>query len=337
MTGLRTLLIAMLAAAAVGCGGHSQESVPAPGPAGGAELRPHSGESSAIMLSIDGLDRAVLREMLAAGRLPNLAALARAGSLREIRIEGHDTETRPGHASMLTGHSAEQTGVSSNGSPDDVPKGLSVFERLKTTHGRDGIRTALIAAKPYVSSLFDAAAEAGAIDTRQAVSGRAGEVARVGLESLAKWRDRRFFAFLHFRDPDSAGHMSGRASREYREAAEACDRALGEVVAWLEKEKLRDRVCLYVLADHGFDAEGRSHSNAPDSWLITDDRTVKKDGVLADVAATVLARLGVAVEKLEPALLGRPLTAPAAPGESAPAPRPSEKPAEVQPVPAPAG
>ncbi len=64
-----------------------------------------------VLNSWDGLDRLVLWELLAKQKLPNLAATIREGSLQEIRVTGHRTETKPSHAEMLTGLAAKDTGV----------------------------------------------------------------------------------------------------------------------------------------------------------------------------------------------------------------------------------
>jgi hypothetical protein len=67
-----------------------------------------------ILFSWDGLDRKVLKELLAARRLPFLAAVIEEGSYQDIDVRGHATSTKPGHAEMLTGLAADVTGVWSN-------------------------------------------------------------------------------------------------------------------------------------------------------------------------------------------------------------------------------
>jgi hypothetical protein len=131
------------------------------------------------------------------------------------------------------------------------------------------------------------------------------------LKYLEQYKAPRFLAFLHFSDPDHAGHAHGIDSEEYRAAAVACDEWLGKIVAWLKDEKLYDKTLIYVMADHGFDEHGKSHSKAPHSWLVTDDKAVIRGGIIADVPATILVRLGVDLEKLTPKLIGTPLSSPA--------------------------
>ena len=89
----------------------------------------------------------------------------------------------------------------------------------------------------------------------------------------------------------------------------ACDRWLGKIVEWLRAKGLYEKTLVYVMTDHGFDVRGFGHSGTPLSWLATNDKAVTRGGILADVPATILARLGLDVLALKPALLGRPLTA----------------------------
>jgi hypothetical protein len=117
----------------------------------------------------------------------------------------------------------------------------------------------------------------------------------------------RFFAFFHFSDPDHAGHKYGESTGEYREAAIECDKWLGEIVSWLKTNNLYDQTTIYVTADHGFDKGKKSHSNAPDIWIATNDPGVNHGGYLADIPATILARFGFNTDELEPDLHGEPL------------------------------
>ena len=290
-----------------------------------------------LLISWDGMDRTVLKEMLDANRLPNVAAIIRDGSLQEIEVRGHGTETMPGHAEMLTGLAAQTTGVITNHRYQPIPEGLTIFERVQKQLGMDNVRTIMAASKadklggrgpgespdgPKGEPYFLAKKHLDVYDAHDRSAGETGPLflkymARLKPPAGAAWP--RFLAFVHFSDPDAAGHAHGAASAEYRLAAIACDQAVGAFVAWLKKEKLYDRTFIYVTADHGFDRNAKSHYNAPHVWLATNDKAVTKGGTLADVPATILERFGVDLTKLEPKLIGAPLTKPAA----VPASRPS--------------
>ncbi len=270
---------------------------------------------NAILVSWDGADRSVLKELLDAGKLPSLAALIKDGSLQDIEVVGHRTETAPGHAQMLTGLSPEDSRVRDNGHFEPVPEGLTIFERVQKHLGPDAVRTIMVTSKVgYMGG--QAPREAYSLTRKHltAFDSKARPAAETGpvcLDLLAKHHAPRFLAFFHFRDPDSAGHGYGISSPEYRAAIVTCDEWLGKIVAWLKEQKLYDSTLVYVTADHGFDPRGRSHSNAPHIWLATNDTLVKRGGVQADIPATILARFGVDIVELEPKLVGTDLACPA--------------------------
>jgi 2,3-bisphosphoglycerate-independent phosphoglycerate mutase len=122
-----------------------------------------------------------------------------------------------------------------------------------------------------------------------------------------RWRDGGFrFGIINFANPDMVGH-TGSVEAAVR-AVEAVDRCLGEVVAAVHEG---GGACL-VTADHGnaenmLAADGSpetAHSTNPVPVILTVDGVELEDGILADVAPTVLAILGIA---RPPEMTGRPL------------------------------
>ncbi|MFH1708003.1 MAG: alkaline phosphatase family protein [Planctomycetota bacterium] len=329
-------------------------ATPAPTPAvaePAAAPVPAAGPTNVILISWDGFDRSVATELLAAGKLPNIEELMMEGSFQPIEVRGHVTVTKPGHAEMLTGLDIKDTGVISNSVFQPIPEGLTVFERLQAAlGGREAIRSIFVSSKvahvggrgpeelkKWADSKKhpDNKVPEGADDTIASAGGEPFYLTRkhldvfdsdqrdadvtgpLCLQYLSANKAPRFFAFLHFSGPDHAGHGHGIDSAEYRAAAEACDLWLGKIVAWLKDEKLYDQTLIYVMADHGFDEHGRSHGNAPHSWLVTNDTAVKRGGIIADVPATILTRFGVNAAELTPRLIGADLAG------DAPADRPA--------------
>jgi predicted AlkP superfamily pyrophosphatase or phosphodiesterase len=326
-------------------------------PPAGPQVAPGT-PRNVILISWDGCDRPVVKELMDGGKLPNLSAIAKEGSRQPIEVKGHVTVTKPGHAEMLTGLAAEVTGVYSNTKYQPIPEGCTVFEKLQAFLGKDNIATIMVTGKlahvgargpDEIKGAVKAAkkgkkgkAPEGADDTpdtetkgepfyltkkhldvcdiaqRDAV-----EVGPLCLKYLEQYKGKRFFAFLHFSDPDHKGHKYGSGSQEYRQGAMDCDVWLGKIVDFLKKENLYENTLIYVMTDHGFDVNATSHNKAPHSWLVTNDKLVTHGGTIADVPATIMARFGIEVGKLEPKLIGKPLTG-AAPvtEEKAPAKEP---------------
>jgi predicted AlkP superfamily pyrophosphatase or phosphodiesterase len=330
-----------------GCALLAQEQPPVPEAAAAA---PHGADAlpqNVILISWDGLDRSVVLELLAERKLPSLAALIQEGSLQEIEVVGHATVTKPGHAEMLTGLDSQTTGVYSNTRFRPIPEGHTIFERVQQhLGGPEKVRTIMVASKlahvggrgpeeatqwlrQQRASQRAAAPQGGGpraqaqsegepfyltrkhLDVFDAAQRNAARTGPICLRYLDKYKEPRFLAFLHFSDPDTAGHSKGRDSAEYRAAVVACDEWLGRIVGWLRQQGLYDKTLIYVMTDHGFDEHATTHGNAPHSWLATNDRAVIRGGIIADVPATILARFGIDVDRLEPKLIGRPLTEPA--------------------------
>lgn len=299
--------------------------------------------TNVILISWDGLDRSVVEELLSKNRLPNLAKLINEGSYRKIEIVGHPTCTKPSHAEMLTGLSAEKTGVFSNRDYKPIPEGYSIFERVQEhLGGKDKIRTIMVAGKlaniggrspeeikaqiekiknkqnkkkAYRQAYSSTVLNHGepfyltkkSLDVFDVASRNAQVVGQLSLKYLEQFKEPRFLAFIHFSDPDHMGHKHSMASEEYRQAAVDCDKWLGEIINWLKNQNLYDKTLIYVTTDHGFDKDAKTHGNAPHGWLATNDKAVKRDGFLADIPATILWRFGVNLENLDPKLIGKPL------------------------------
>jgi predicted AlkP superfamily phosphohydrolase/phosphomutase len=136
-------------------------------------------------------------------------------------------------------------------------------------------------------------------------------VATLAMSELEKRKDRRFFFFIHFAQPDHAGHAHGENSQEYTDAIKSDDESTSRILAKLKELGLYEKTLVYVVADHGFDEGAMGHSYAPYVTLATNDPKVSRDGDRMDIAPTVLKRFGVNLKELKPALDGTPLDEPA--------------------------
>jgi len=92
-----------------------------------------------ILVGWDGAQRGHVNECLLRGELPNLLRLATEGGKVDIDVK-EVTDTTAGWAQILTGYSAKTTGVYSNAKYRPIPKGYSIFERLKGYYGKGNDR-----------------------------------------------------------------------------------------------------------------------------------------------------------------------------------------------------
>ena len=270
-------------------------------------------ERSAILISWDGAHRGQIRADLAKGQLPSLARLLKHGSLVDIDVVGHNTDTKAGHAQILTGYDPAVSGVYSNSQFAPVPAGLSLFERLQQAFGKPAIATIMLTAKEHI--LGSKLPNEPYIFTRESLTvwdgdqGRAAPlVGQKAVDYLKTFAPKgRFFLFIHFRDPDSAAHRNNEGSPEYIQAIRDCDRELGKILDAVNATGASDRALVYVTSDHGFDLGKNQHINAPQSFLATNDPDVKRNGQQRDIVPTVLSALGVNLATIKPPLPGKPL------------------------------
>ena len=106
-------------------------------------------QRNAILYSWDGVQREHLKECLSRNELPNLAALIAEGKMVDIDVTSHNTDTKAGHTQMLSGYDPDVTGVMSNGKFKAIAPGLSIFERLDQTVGKDNITTMMVTGKTH--------------------------------------------------------------------------------------------------------------------------------------------------------------------------------------------
>jgi len=277
-------------------------------------------ERNAILISWDGALRDHVRDDLARGKLPNLAKLVRGGALVDLDVTGHQTDTKAGHAQMLTGYDPPLTGVYSNGRFNPIPSGYSIFERLHQAFGKRGLTTIMLTGRDRnLGSQPPSLLRNGEpyFLVRPGIAVWDGDQIRpasaVGAKAVKYIRDYagkgRFFLFVHFADIDFAGHRDGEGSVAYDEALIECDRWLGKMMTELETQGIDGRTLIYVSADHGFEVGTKNHGYAPHIFLATSDPSVSaaQGGQQRDITPTVLRAMGVDIAKITPALPGQPL------------------------------
>jgi len=253
-----------------------------------------------ILISWDGVQRNHLYELLHEGKLGNLSNLIDVGVIKNLSISDHFTDTKPGHAQMLTGYSPLIMKVWSNILWEPVPDGLTIFERLKVRYGSN-IANLMVASKSknvggrvYVNSLAE-------IDKFTVVNEDADYVGAIMLSYLELYANKWFFAFFHFRDPDEAGHNCGENSLEYEEAIILLDVWLGRILNKLSELNIISRTVVYVTTDHGFDEGEILHAESPEIWLVCNVSSYLQEiWYQRQIALTILKAFGIDIDALYP-------------------------------------
>ena len=262
---------------------------------------------NAILFSWDGTQRKHLEELLAKEKLPVIKMLKNSGGYVEITVKGHGTVTSATHAEMLTGLPPKQNNVYANERYAPIPEGLTIGERLEVFLGKDNIVTVMIMGKiNYMGAKGPEELKDAKVpkylkkgqpyyNAKKNIDEWIGDIRRddetvivEALKCIERYKDKRFFMFFHLPDVDVNGHAHGENSPEYENAIINCDTLAGKVIDKLKQFNIYDKTLVYVTADHGFNEATNNHPDAPDVFLATNDKEVKKNGLQADITPTIL-------------------------------------------------
>ncbi len=257
--------------------------------------------SHVILFSWDGVQYNHLMELYDSGNLPNLRQMVNTFSLPPLRalITDHYTETNYGHPSLLSGMG--------QGSVQGCPDSITIWENIEAWNS-SWVTGSIAGKSKFTSAIFPNAKDD--VDFWFAADTSAGAVTDLALDFVRNFSDQSFFLFVHYREPDYAGHGYGENSQQYFDALIECDAQLGRILSLLESEDIRDSTAILVSTDHGFTEDGTTHSGpawgAADSdpdlytvWIICDRDSVNISEAgnefwdQNDVAPTVYSLIGL--------------------------------------------
>lgn len=244
-----------------------------------------------VHVSVDGVNASTLEGLMdanAGGAFDNWNRLRDEGvHTFNARTDYTHTVTIPNHVTMVTGRPV----LRPTGQPDTVP-------HLYTNNGTPGPTDTLHATQPYVSyvsSTFDVAHDAGRSTAlyaskskfaifEQTYNDAGSPGAKIDDYSFAA--SRHFdpaiddawdlhgdflvamaandydYAFLHYTDPDKAGHQYGWASANYDATLAHVDGYLGDLLDLVENDPgLAGDTVLIVVVDHGGGGAGQPYTH----------------------------------------------------------------------------
>ena len=265
--------------------------------------------------------------MLKNGSLPNLQAFIDDGVFLNLTVIDHLTQTKPGHAQMLTGYRGRYTGVYSNVYFfHPIPDGYSLLERVEKYFGEENVVTCMITGKrkhievdPVAELERGEYCEQGIfsnipddIDVISVSEAASDIVGPRMIQFIEDYGNRHFIAFFHFAEPDVKGHEFGENSKQYDEGATSCDYWLGKILDKLDEMNMANRTLIYIMTDHGFNENEQHHRSDPKIWMATNDLRLKVNENetrcdMIDVAPTIYYSLGINKTIFTPSLEGYPL------------------------------
>ncbi len=262
-----------------------------------------------FIISFDGGKPAVIAE----SEMPTLKKMAADGAVTWKARTIFPPKTLPSHTSMLTGLSPAKHRVLWNNFEPDKGKILAPTVFAIARKADPKLVTGLFAGKMKFHHLW----QDGSLDrfdfkgpqTATPTVGGADELEKtvnpaqtVSASAAAYILEKKpNLCFIHFPDPDSAGHKSGWGSPEQKEAFKVSDQALSQILRALHTAGIADSSVVIISADHG--GHDKTHGlDIPEDmeipWIAW-GKGVKKDFALAepvttfDTTATALWLLGV--------------------------------------------
>jgi arylsulfatase A-like enzyme len=225
--------------------------------------------------------------------------------------------TLPSHASMLTGVGIQKHQVLWN--DFDPVKGFVKVPTIFSIAKEHGFVTAMFVSKPKFRTLE----LPGSVDVF-VLPENPNAIAVAGAFAAEVGKLKPNLCFIHFGDPDVAGHQFGMFSPEKMRAFADCDAALDVIRKAINDAGLADSSVILLTADHGghdvIPAEAKKGVTGTHGSPATEDVvipwiawgkgvkrhfTITSSVVIYDTAATALWLLGIEVPE---SFWGRPVT-----------------------------
>jgi hypothetical protein len=245
-----------------------------------------------IQISVDGLNAGVLQSLIDAGEAPYFKRLEDEGAWTiNARADYSFTITLPNHTTILTGRPV----LESVGMPD-VP----FHNWTSNTIPRRGVT---LHQHGYIPSVFDVVHDAGKStalfsskdkfvlfdQSYDQTNGAANEHGRDKIDmffteddgppKFSQTMNERFvaemgshhfnYAFVHYRDADSVGHVLRWDSAMYRWAVRNVDGFIAGVIRLVESDpKLKGKTAIVLTADHGGSAFGHVNPTLKENFTV---------------------------------------------------------------------
>jgi hypothetical protein len=259
-----------------------------------------------IVISVDGMGSEYVKPLLTNGLSNELTTFKRfqtegAGTLN-ARNDANFANTLPNHVTMMTSRGVNGTaGHNWTNNVDPAPtdtlasnKGSYVASGFAVAHD-NGLRTGIWSGKSKFN-LFQQSysATSGALDTTGPDNGRDKidydkVVASISTAALTTDFTNQMtanpfnFVFLHYQDPDAAGHSSGWSTNPvsaFAATLKAVDTQIGKIMQMAENSPtLQGKTAIILTADHG--GHGTTHGDTTNPLDYTIPFYVWGPGVMA--------------------------------------------------------
>lgn len=243
-----------------------------------------------VIVSMDG----ARPDMVQKSRMPVLHRMAQRGAYSWKAQTIFPSITLVSHTSMLTGVGPAKHHVDWN---DWEPaRGVVKVPTVFAVAKKAGLSTALFAGKEKFKHLN----QPGTVDKFWWESTDAPKIGAQAAEYIRQAKPN--LIFVHFPDPDAAGHKYGWCSTEQQAALAACDQGIARLIEGIRKAGIASNTVMIVTADHGGHAKTHGSHDPVDMtipWVAfgtgVKEGQVRDSITTYDTSATALWLLGVRV------------------------------------------
>jgi predicted AlkP superfamily pyrophosphatase or phosphodiesterase len=212
--------------------------------------RPIPGIKHVLIISVDGLRP----DLALRADTPVIHGLLDSSSFTFWARTTAESVTLPSHTSMLTGVVPIKHGIQWNSDLPLIHPVYPAFPTLFELAHKGGYTTAMAAGKAKFINL----AKPGTLDWQYIPDVSKSDDPDVTAHALEMIRDHQpDVLFVHLPSVDNVGHAKGWSSPEQMAAIHGADACIGQILAALDDQKLRDSTFIIITSDHG--GAGRSH------------------------------------------------------------------------------
>jgi len=241
-----------------------------------------------VLISVDGLRPDVIFP-----EAPTIHRLQLDGAAALHSRTISKSSTLPSHASMVSGVDFDQHGLTFNSYRPE--RGHIQYPTIFSEAQRSGLSTALFVGKRKLEHLL----RPEFVDHLEVGGVFCNKVTDLAIPHLRNAVPG--VVFIHFSDPDGAGHQYGWMSGKYKDAVHRADRCVRDVLEALEARGDMDRTLVLVTSDHG----GHDHNHGTRKrldrmipWVLYGagvkiKKRIRRTVFNTDTAATIFFALGI--------------------------------------------
>lgn len=238
-----------------------------------------------ILIGCDGFGGYALKD----ANMPNLKALMANGSWTDKARCVLPSSSAVNWASLLMGAGPTEHGYTEwNSKVPEIPSvaknGYGMFPGIFSVirDQKKQAKTAIVYSWDGIGYLFEKEA------VNIIVNGKEKDDFCADTAAAIIKKEKPFFTFVHFDEPDATGHGIGHRTPAYYKQLESVDQRIGKIIKAVQEAGLADETIILVTADHGGTGKGHGGKSLDEiqiPWIIAGPG-IRKNHEIKDVIIT---------------------------------------------------